>query len=83
MEGNVQTKLTLRLDRKAIQRAKRYVKRNRRSLSKIVADYFMALEGESVPEKRWSPLVRSLKGVLAQGRGGRAEYRHYLEKKHL
>jgi len=79
----MQAKLTLRLDQKAIQRAKRYVKRHQRSLSKIVADYFLALEDENVPEKNWTPLVRSLKGVWAGSKRGSADYHHYLEKKYL
>ena len=79
----MQTKLTLRLDRKAIQRAKRYVKRNHRSLSKIVADYFFALEDETAPEEHWTPLVSSLKGVLAGGKYSRANYLRNLEKKYL
>ena len=80
----MQTKLTLRLEQRVIQRAKRYVKRNHRSLSRIVADYFWALEDTASPEGRWSPLVRSLKGALAHGRrASGADYHKHIEKKYL
>ena len=79
----MQTKLTLRLDQKAVQRAKRYGKRNHRSLSKIVADYFLALENAIAPEEHWSPLVRSLKGALAGKKFSRTDVLRHLEKKYL
>lgn len=79
----MQTKLTLRMDQKVIQRAKRYVKRNHRSLSKVVADYFFVLEDKGVVEEQWTPLVRALKGVLAGRKKCHEHYRRHLEDKYL
>ena len=79
----MQTKLTLRLDQKVILRAKRFGKQNQRSLSKIVADYFLALGTERAPKDNWTPLVRSLKGALGGGKLRSSDYSRHLEKKYL
>ena len=80
----MQTKLTLRLDERTIQRAKLYAKQSGQSLSKAVSDYFSALQSEDRREVRWTPVVRSLKGVLAKRKTAtRGDYRRYLEEKYL
>ena len=78
------TKLTLRLEADLVQRAKSFAKKTGKSVSRIVADYFMVLER---PPRRdnalsWSPLVRSLKGSLRKARGDENAYGRYLEKKY-
>lgn len=66
----MQTKLTLRMDEKLIAAAKDQARKNGKSLSQFVADYF----GQFVPETddpselRLPPIVASLSGVLAAGR---------------
>ena len=62
----MQTKLTLRLDEELIERAKRYGKRNGRSVSQMVADYFALLEEELEDEGAGTPLVGSLRGALKE-----------------
>ena len=78
------TKLTLRLDTDLVQQAKSFAKKAGKSVSRIVADYFMVLERPSKREKTVSfpPLVRSLKGSLRRARVGEKDYRRYLERKH-
>ena len=78
------TKLTLRLEVDLVQRAKSFAKKNGKSVSRIVADYFTVLER---PPRRdqplpWPPLVRSLKGSLRRAQVDEKDYRRYLEQKH-
>jgi len=85
----MQTKLTLRLDKKLIQSAKRYSARNGKSLSHMVADYFSLLsasetgEEPATPVDRLPPITRSLYGALKAGDVSVEDYRRYLEDKHL
>lgn len=80
------TKLTLRLEEGLVQRAKSLAKKNGKSVSRLVADYFTILERPTRPDKTkvpsWSPLVRSLKGSLRRARLDERDYRRYLEKKY-
>lgn len=78
------TKLTLRLEKKLILRAKRYAKRTGKSVSQLVADYFALLEQsrENKPLEI-APTVRSLKGVLRNAEVDIEDYRKYLMEKHL
>jgi hypothetical protein len=77
------TKLTLRLDERLVRRAKAYARRTGKSVSQIVAEYFLLLlgredqEGEQLP-----PTVRQLKGSLRGKRVDRRDYYEYLGKKH-
>jgi hypothetical protein len=78
------TKLTLRLEADLVHRAKAFAKKTGRSVSRMVADYFTALErppqgGTSVS---WPPLVRSLKGSLRKSNVDERDYRRYLQAKH-
>lgn len=60
------TKLTLTIEEKVIQRAKRYAHKKGRSLSDIVENYLMALT-TSQEEPEHAPVskkVRSLRGVF-------------------
>ena len=57
------TKLTLTIEERIIQRAKKYAKENGRSLSGIIENYLKVITQEGVKEnKEISPLVKSLKG---------------------
>ena len=58
------TKLTLSLDKKVIEQAKKYARKKNISLSKLIEAY---LHRTSLPEKEEpviSPLVKSLSGVI-------------------
>jgi hypothetical protein len=84
---NAQTKLTLRLDRNLIRRAKSFAKKSGKSVSAIVADFFEVLDERHTgdqPDKgpRLTPTVRSLLGVMEDAALDAEDYRRYLERKH-
>ncbi|GHV61944.1 hypothetical protein AGMMS49587_07430 [Spirochaetia bacterium] len=62
----MEAKLTLKLDKMAIDSAKRYAKRHNRSLSRIVEGYFKNLSSEIIYPKKHAPLVEGLTGVLSE-----------------
>jgi hypothetical protein len=81
------TKLTLRLDRDLIQRAKVYSRATGKSISQIVADYFATLPDTREAVPRLAPLIGSLRGVLqgsaVEGKDPEDDYYRYLEEKYL
>jgi hypothetical protein len=80
----MQTKLTLRLEKRLIERAKRMAKKEGKSLSQMVADYFRALSRDSVlPEDELPPITRSLFGLLKGTEVDEEDYRRYLDEKYL
>jgi len=62
----METKLTLKMEQKVILTAKLYAKRNNRSLSKIVENYFRNLSPERNVSKKHLPIVERLSGVLSE-----------------
>jgi hypothetical protein len=78
----MQTKLTLRLDDQLIARAKSYAEQSGKSLSQLVADFFIHLESntesDELPEK-----TTALRGCLRQSSFNENVYRDYLEEKYL
>lgn len=77
----MQAKLTLRLDDSLIKKARLSSQKSGKSLSRIVADYFAALDfrdKESLP-----PRTRSLRGILSGSTHSEADYKRHLEEKHL
>jgi hypothetical protein len=82
------TKLTLRMDERLIEAAKRHAAARATSVSRMVAAYFEALDalsaGGSVPGDLPlpSPRVRALVGVLPQEPDPDGTYRAHLERKH-
>ncbi len=79
------TKLTLRLDEELIQRAKAFAKKRGKSVSQLVAEYFLLLDKPSVdpPNEAIGPLTQSLKGVLEGANVGEEDYYRHLEEKYL
>lgn len=78
------TKLTLSLDKKVIEQAKKYAKKKNISLSKLIEAY---LNKASLQEKEISdisPLVRSLSGVirLPKDLNYKKGYSDYLSEKY-
>lgn len=58
-------KLTLKLNKRAIERAKKYAKQNNQSLSGIVENYFNIISNKEVlDEIEISPNVIELSGIL-------------------
>lgn len=79
----MQTKLTLRLDDRLISRAKEYARDAGKSLSQIVAEYFVAIVSPVPRSFEATPAVSRLRGILKRsGVGDESDYLAYLEKKH-
>ena len=78
------TKLTLRMEEKLIDKAKSYAKRSGKSVSQLVADFFSVLETTHKGKTdELSPKVRSLKGVLKGSSVTGKGYKKHLEEKYL
>ena len=78
------TKLTLRIDESLIKSAKEYSAESGKSLSKIVADFFVIIKNEKLKSPHSvAPQVQSLKGILKDIRVCEKEYNQYLEDKYL
>lgn len=72
-------KLTLRLNKRLIEQAKRYAAEHNISVSELVETFFMQLE--NLEETAHTPLVRQLTGLLPPDVDVEQEYRdHLLEK---
>ncbi len=76
------TKLTLSVDEKVIERAKRYAESHATSVSRLVETFLQGLAGSSTPVQELPPVTRRLLGVLGSSRGSRKEYREYLGRKY-
>jgi hypothetical protein len=81
----METKLTLKLNRRTIQKAKKYVLINNTSISKLVENYFDSLtvkDGSSGDVI--SPVVKELSGVinLKKTTDRKTTYAKYLSKKY-
>jgi len=79
------TKLTLKLDREAIDQAKHYAERRGLRLSRVVESYFLRLtESEKPPREAPKGVVAELAGVLKGVEIGDPgdEYTEYLLKKY-
>ncbi len=78
----MQTKLTLRLESELIELAKAHAKEQGKSLSQVVADYFMIFTTK--PKKsKISPITQSLIGVIKIKDLDENDYKKHLEKKYL
>lgn len=81
----MQTKLTIKLDKDTILRAKNYAYKNSKSLSKLVEDYFDNLTSNKKNDiENKSNLVKELKGIISLPKGfnGKKEYSDYLNEKY-
>lgn len=80
------TKLTLKLDKKTIDRAKRYAQKNKKSLSVMVEKYFNLLsKKDNLTEIEISPNVLELSGVikLSKDTDIKEIYRKHLVEKYF
>jgi hypothetical protein len=81
----METKLTLKLNRRTIQKAKKYVLVNNTSISKLVENYFDSLTvNDSNNDDYISPVVKELSGVINLKRSPdrKTDYTKYLSKKY-
>jgi len=58
------TKLTLNLDKKVIDKAKEYARSQKISLSRLIESYLSSLISNQASGNEISPLVESLSGVI-------------------
>lgn len=79
------TKLTLKLNKSIIEKAKAYAEKNNTSLSKIVEKYFVALITEKKSETlKLTPLVKELSGIIKPEniKNYKDDYAEYLINKY-
>jgi len=79
----METKLTLKLDKKVIQSVKKYAHSNNKSLSKLVENFFRNLVSETEQKNApYSPLVEELSGVMSEKDLQGLDYIGFLEAKY-
>ncbi|KAF0203988.1 MAG: hypothetical protein FD170_677 [Bacteroidetes bacterium] len=80
----METKLTLRLKKSVIEKAKLYAQNNKISLSKMIETYLESLIVSSKNDTETTPLVESLSGVinLDSSFDYKNDYSEYLTKKY-
>jgi hypothetical protein len=77
------TKLTLRLDERLIDRAKRYSDRSGKSVSQLVSDYFALIEADDpIPGTELTPRVLAMIGSLKGASTTEGDYRRHLEERY-
>jgi hypothetical protein len=77
-------KLTLNLDKKVIDKAKKYARSHKISLSRLIESYLLSLISKQNKEIEISPLVESLSGVIELGKDydHKEGYTDYLIEKY-
>jgi hypothetical protein len=77
------SKLTLKLEKEVIEKAKFYAKSQHTSLSRLIENYLLSLTNEPENEKI-TPLVKSLSGILdlPNDTDDKQGYGDYLTKKY-
>ena len=79
-------KLTLRLERDLIEKAKRVAEERETSVSRMVAGFFDNLESPPSRGRRHGPITSRLRGSLKPGdvepQADIADYLRHLEEKH-
>lgn len=82
----METKLTLRLNEKVIERAKVYARIHNISLSKLIESYLDSISNQKDNDKKIeiTPLVESLSGVISlpSDFDYKKEYRDFLNEKY-
>ena len=80
----METKLTIRLKKKVIERAKEYAQVHKISLSKMIESYLEFITEPKKGEFEITPLVESLSGVinLSEDFDFKKDYSNYLTEKY-
>jgi hypothetical protein len=84
----MQTKLTLRLEKRLIEQAKLFARQRNKSLSQVVEEYFVLLSRVVEPyaptlQDELPPITKSLWGILRDKEVDEQDYKLYLETKYL
>ena len=77
------TKLTLRMEKTLVAKAKREARHRGKSVSKMVAEYFGAIGEETHPVDTLPPVTASLFGLLKGVSVTEKDYRRHLKDKYL
>ena len=77
------TKLTLSIDEKLVQSAKKYAQNNNTSVSKIVSNYLLTLNTgvKLTHHSELSPRLKKLTGAFKVPENFKAVYYNHIEKK--
>jgi hypothetical protein len=76
-----QSKLTLKLKKRTIEKGKAFVRKRKTSLSQLIENYLDKITAE--PENSGiSPLVKSLSGIMKGKDSDKKGYADYLQKKY-
>lgn len=80
----METKLTIRLKKRVIEKAKIYARINKTSLSKMVESYLDSVTKDKQSKIEITPLVKSLSGIidLPADYDYKKEYTDYLNEKY-
>ena len=78
----MQTKLTLRMDDRLIAGAKQHAARAGKSLSQVVAEYFLVCMSDPSRSADETPRVSRLRGCLKDTGVAEADYLKHLEEKY-
>lgn len=77
------TKLTLSIDEKVVERAKRYAAARGTSVSRLVETYLDAVaRAKGTDDKELPPITRRLYGLLRGAKYDRKDYIDYLVRKY-
>ena len=78
------TKLTLKLDKNVIEKAKKYASRHKTSLSKIIENYLDSITTNKKSKSDITPFVESLSGVIKVEKDFdyKKEYTKHLDEKY-
>lgn len=75
------SKLTLSVDGRVVERAKRHAAKRGTSVSRLVESYLDALSRPKA-DQQLSPVTRRLRGILKGAKYDRKAYLDYLERKY-
>ena len=79
----MESKLTLKLNKKVINQAKSYAKDRNTSLSKLIENYLQTVTLKKKEKSVITPLVESLTGVIdMKGKDYRKDYTDFLSQKY-
>jgi Family of unknown function (DUF6364) len=78
------SKLTLKLDKSVIERAKQYAYKNKMSLSRLIEAYLDSITRQKSQDIEITPFVDSLSGIieLPENFDFKQDYKDYLNEKY-
>ncbi len=79
----MQTKLTLRMDKRLIDKAKTEARRRGKSVSQMAAEFFDSLNSRGAAGTDLPPITESLLGALGGWRASQRDYERHLKEKYL